>query len=223
MGSNDVVFHNVRAGSTLVLLMYGYMFDQAAGPKSFRTPTDSQNQTIDVAVEASPEGFTPAVAWVLHDALPGSHTWTGLPTDTDDKFVDGKLFFVEFHREGHRSSEIVGGNSAVVRVFQEPWLTNGNVTMSASPRPGDLLVAFSFEEESGVGNPVGTNYTDPPAGWNSLGSQQLTMKNIGGAACWRIATSAQPQRVEWTWDLFTPTNGPQQDPSTFKGIIFAVR
>lgn len=221
-GGDDIVLHNVRAGSTLVLLGYGYFDSQAAKP--FSMPHDSTG-TIVVAVDAGTARHVPATAWVLHNATAGTHKWTGLPSSQQSQnFADGKLFFMEFHRKGHVSSGIIGGNFSVIREDNgPPYLTRGEVTMSSDPSPGDLLVAFSFEEESGVGNPDGTDYTDPPPGWHSLGSQQVTMKNIGGAACWRIALGEPAVRVEWTWKLYTPPNGPQQDPVIFKGIIFAIR
>lgn len=89
--------------------------------------------------------------------------------------------------------------------------------MSAPPQTGDLLIAFSYEEEASTGNP-NTQYTDPPPGWASLGSQQETKTNIGGAACWRLAPDNQPQSVAWSWTL---VGG--QDPTNSKAIVFGVR
>lgn len=92
---------NVEEGSTLVMLMYGLYYTFPQDPQPLPTPSDSQGQAVQVAVDAGSSRYVPATAWVLHNAKAGRHTWTGLASagaDRDSGFVDGKLFFMESAR-----------------------------------------------------------------------------------------------------------------------------
>ncbi len=216
-GTNSVTFQNVEAGSTLVMLAYGYVFPTL--PEAFAPPSDSRG-VVEVAADAGADRSVPAVAWVLHDAEPGDHTWTNLPHLGNDG--DGMLFFMEFRRDnGAPSTTVEADATAQLDAFQPPWLTSIDVTTGAGLQANDLLVAFSFEEEGGEPSPTplpdGTRYSTPP-GWNDIGSRQDTKKNIGGEACWRLSPGTQPQTVRWTWEV----QG-LQDPSLSKAIVFAIR
>jgi hypothetical protein len=208
-GGNSVSFANVQNGSTLVLAVYGYTYPTVLFP----TPSDSKGQPIVTAVDTGADRSVQAVAWVLHGASAGVHTWTNLP---DLSTGDGKLFFAEFRNHGAPSSAVEGAGITQLDAYAPPWLTNGSVTTSAGAHAGDLLVAMSFEEEQGIGSTF-TPYTDPPAGWSSLGVQNQSEVNIAGEACWRVAPGASPQAVGWQWTITGA-----QDPSLFKAIIFAI-
>lgn len=209
-GGNQVSFSGVAQGSTLILAAYG--LSDPTPP--YGIPTDSMGQPVVAAVHTDTERAVQAAAWVMHDAVAGDHSWTNLP---DLSTGDGKLFFMEFDTGGAPSSTIVAAATAVLNAYVPPWLTTGSVTFSSGVAAGDLLIAFSFQEEGSVGNPA-TPYTDPPDGWFSLGVQNDTTHNIAGAACWRIATSDVPETVTWSWEI---TGG--QDPTVFKAAAFAVR
>lgn len=208
-GGNQVSFADVAQGSTLVLAAYG-LSDPTL---PYEIPVDSMGQAVVVAAQTGTTRATQAVAWVMHDATAGAHTWTNLP---DLSSGDGKLFFMEFDPPGGPSTTVLGANTNTLDAYVPPWLTTGSVTMSSGANTGDLLVAFSFQEEGSVGN-ANTAYTDPPDGWSSLGVQNDTTHNIGGEACWRIAPDTSPQTVTWSWELTG-----QQDPTVFKAAIFAV-
>lgn len=207
-GGAEVSF-DVAQGSTLVLAAYG-LSDPTL---PFDRPVDSMGQPIIAAVATDTQRATQAAGYVLHNATAGVHTWTELPELTSG---DGKLFFMEFVPGGGPSTTTLGAGTNTLIADVEPWLTTGSVTMSSGANPGDLLIAFSFEEEGAVGN-ANTPYTDPPAGWSSLGVQNDTVHNIGGEACWRTAPDASPQTVTWEWQIVG-----EQNPTVFKGAIFAV-
>jgi hypothetical protein len=208
-GGNTIAFDRVEEGATLVLCAYGYTYPSLA----FAMPSDSTGQPIEIAVDAGTERYVQATAWVLHNAKAGAHTWTNVPDLTTG---DGKMFFAEFRHGRAPSTEILGAATQTLDAYEPPWLSEGSVTMSSGANKGDLLVAFSFEEESGTGS-ENTRYTDPPEGWTSLGVQNQTEINIGGQASWRLAPDDSPQTVSWSWTI---TGG--QDPSLFKAAIFAV-
>jgi hypothetical protein len=208
-GGNSVSFADVRAGSTLVLCAYGYTYPNVP----FGTPVDSEGQAVVVAVDTGTARYVQATAWVIHNTTAGAHTLTNLP---DFSSGDGKLFFAEFRHGGNPSTTVLGAGTNQLDAYEPPWLTTGSVTMSAGANEGDLLVAFSFEEEAGVGN-TNTIYTDPPEGWGSLGVQNQSKLNIAGEACWRNAPDTKPQTVSWEWNITG-----DQDPSLFKAAIFAV-
>lgn len=208
-GGPSATFDNVEAGSTLVLCAYGYTYPNVP----FVDPSDSAGQPIEVAVDAGVERAVQAKAWVLHNAAAGKHTWTNLPDLTTG---DGKLFFAEFRHGGYPSTTVLAQGTQRLDAYEEPWLTEGSVSMSTGANQGDLIVAFSFEEESATGN-VNTPYTDPPDGWGSLGVQNESEVNIAGAACWRTAPDASPLSVTWQWTLTG-----EQDPTLFKAAIFAI-
>jgi hypothetical protein len=208
-GGNTVTFDNVEAGSTLVLCAYGYTYPNVP----FSDPTDSAGQPVEIAVDVGVERAVQAKAWVLHNASAGAHTWSQLPDLTTG---DGKLFFAEFRHEGYPSTTVLAQGTQTLDAYEPPWLTTGSVTMSTGANQGDLLVAFSFQEESSVGNP-NTPYTDPPDGWGSLGVQNQSKVNIAGEACWRTAPDTSPLSVAWSWTLVG-----DQDPTLFKAAIFAI-
>lgn len=213
-GGNTATLANVQAGSTLVLCVWGYQ-SSASPQRLFSDPIDSLGQPIQIAVDAGHDPRVPvqSKAWVLHNAQPGSHAWTNLPNFSGG---DGCLFFMEFLRPGAPSSATVGGAANTISALAAPWFTSGSVTMSAGANVGDLLVAFSFEEEFITGQPF-TPYTDPPAGWTSVGVQNESVNNIAGEVCWRIAPDTARQTVGWSWTITG-----KQDPTVFKGIVFGV-
>ena len=206
----SAAFSNVQQGATLVLCVYGYTFPNVP----FGTPTSSAGQPVVLAVDTGSVGSVQGACWVVHGAAGGSHALSNLPDFTGG---DGKLFFAEFRREVGTSTLIYGANTSVVQTFTPPWLDTGTVTMSEAAEPGDLVIAFGLEEEGSQGSP-NTQFSDPPAGWQSLGAQQATIQNIGGQASWKNADSSAAQSATWTWSI---TGG--QDPSLFLGGIFAVR
>jgi hypothetical protein len=209
-----VTLANVQAGSTLVLCVWG--FQSSASPQRvFSDPLDSLGQPIQIAVDAGHFARVPvqAKAWVLHNAHAGTHSWSNLPNFSGG---DGTLFFIEFLRPGAPSSAIVGGAANTISVQGAPWLSSGSVTMSAGANVGDLLVAFSFEEEFSMVVPS-TSYTDPPAGWTSVGVQNESTNNIAGEVCWRLAPNTARQTVAWSWSITG-----KQDPVVFQGIVFGV-
>jgi hypothetical protein len=209
-GGNEVSFSDVAQGSTLILAVYGYSYPT----EPYGVPSDSMGQPIVTAVQTDTERSVQAAAWVMHDAAAGQHSWTGLP---DLSTGDGKLFFMEFDPGGAPSSTTVGAATAALHAYEPPWLTTGSVTFASGVGAGDLLIAFSFQEEASVGN-QSTPYTDPPDGWLSLGVQNDSTHNIAGAAAWRIAPDDTPQTVTWSWEI-----AGAQDPTVFKAAAFAVR
>ena len=213
-GGNAVTLANVQPGATLVLVVWG--FQASSSPQHlFPDPTDSLGQPIAVAADAGHDARIPVQleSWVLHNAQAGSHTWSNLPDLTGG---DGCLFFIEFRRPGAPSGNIVGAATNTISVTGAPFLSSGSVTMSTGANPGDLLVACSFEEEFGFAA-LSTAYTDPPAGWSSIGVQNESTNNIAGEVCWRLAPDTTRQTVAWSWSITG-----NQDPVIFKGVVFSI-